>query len=591
MSEIRTLVDLFEASCRTRGDAPLFGTKAGETFSWITYSAMHQRVGELRQVLRELGVCRGDRVALIADNSIDWAGICYAAAGCAAVTVPMYTAQSQAEWEYILNDCGAKVVFLGSEKVAQTFEKIRPSLPHLQSVVAMAGPPETPESLKGRLAALSGRTAPLERPEPGDPAGFIYTSGTTGHPKGVVLSHWNIVSNVVAGASTFPLSASDRSLSFLPWAHALGQTADLHLLLYVGCQIGLNGELSELLTNLRVVKPTIIIAVPRVFNRIYDGVQKQMAGRPFAVRTLFSKGVAAATKASQGGPLNWAERVWLASAERLIFNRVRERFGGCLRFAISGSAALNQNVAEFVNALGIDVYEGYGLTEASPVVSVNTPAARRFGTVGKPIPGVTVTIEPNVKEDPSVGEIVVSGPNVMQGYFNAPEDTARVLTPDGRLRTGDMGRFDEDGFLLITGRIKEQYKLQNGKYVVPTPIEEQIKLSPLIDNCLLYGADKPYCVLMVVPNRSALQTEAESRGFDCTDWEQDPKIMALLKQEVSSRVQGLHAYMRPKKLFIVPEDFTVNNGCLTPSLKVRRQEVIQKYHGQLSKMYDQAASD
>jgi len=591
MSEIRTLVQLFEASCEKRGEAPLFGTKSGQTFVWLSYNAMRVRVAELRALLRELGIARGDRVALIADNSVDWAGICYAAAGCAAVTVPMYTAQSQADWEYILRDCGAKAVFLGTQKVAQAFERIRPNLPELQHAIAMAGSASDVLTLSGRLAALGGRQAPIEYPKPDDPAGFIYTSGTTGHPKGVVLSHANIVSNVRASASTFPLSELDRSLSFLPWAHALGQTVDLHLLLHVGSQIGLNGELSELLGNLKLVKPTILIAVPRVFYRIYEGVRKQMAAKPQAVKALFSKGIAAATKVSQGVKLSWADRLWLVCAERLIFNRVRERFGGCLRFAISGSAALNQDVAEFVNALGIEVYEGYGLSEASPVVSVNTPSHRRFGTVGRPIPGVTVTIEHNVEDDPTVGEIIVSGPNVMQGYYRLPEETARILTPDGRLRTGDMGRLDEDGFLTITGRIKEQYKLQNGKYVVPTPIEEQIKLSPMIDNCMLYGADKPYCVLLVVPNRPALEAEARMRGFEISDIERDPEVIALLKKEVSLRVQGLLSYMRPKKLLVISEDFTVSNRFLTPSLKVRRQEVTQKYEGQLSKIYEELRAE
>lgn len=431
MPEIETLVELFETSCRTRGDAPLFGTKSDGRFDWISYAAMHQRVLEMRALLDELGIVRGDRVALIADNSVDWAAICYASAGSGAVTVPMYTAQNPTDWEYILKDCGAKVAFVNSTQEAASLAKIQSHLPALSQVVTIGGKKEEPSSLRARLARLGGRVKELERPRPEEPAGFIYTSGTTGHPKGVVLSHRNIVSNVLASASTFPLSPSDRSLSFLPWAHALGQTVDLHLLLHVGCQIGINGELSGLLTNLGLVKPTILIAVPRVFYRIYDGVRKQIAERPQAIQTLFTKGIKAATRQSQGIKPSLADRLWLAAAERLIFSRVRQKFGGSLRFAISGSAALNRDVAEFVNALGIDVYEGYGLSEASPVVCVNTPTHRRFGTVGKPIPGVQVTIEQNVAEDPTVGEIVVNGPNVMQGYYRAPEDTARVLTSDG----------------------------------------------------------------------------------------------------------------------------------------------------------------
>src|SRR5664280_166848 len=591
MTEIQTLVDLFESSCQKRATADLFGTRNNNVFEWVSYQTVHRRVAQIRFLLQQLGVERGDRVALIADNSVNWAAICYAAAGRGAVSVPMYTAQSPADWEYILRDCGAKVVFLDEACVAAPFAKIRQNLSAIEHVIAIDGNIQDPTSLNGRLAALDGGSVELALPDPDHPAGFIYTSGTTGKPKGVILSHRNIVSNVLSSASTFPLTPSDRSLSFLPWAHAFGQTVDLHLLLHVGCQIGINGDLSGLLTNLVLVRPTILIAVPRLFYRIYEGVRKQISDQPNAIKTLFSQGIKAATRQSQGQPLKFRQRLWLMLAERLIFRRVRKRFGGSLRFAISGSAALNREVAEFVNALGIEVYEGYGLTEASPVVCANTPSHRRFGTVGRPIPGVSVTIDRSVTEETSVGEIIVSGPNVMHGYYGLPDETARVLTPDGQLRTGDMGRLDDDGFLIITGRIKEQYKLQNGKYVVPTPIEEHLKLSPLILNCMLYGADKPYCVLLVVPNQPRLAQEARSQGLSITKVEDDPRIHALLKQEVALRSRDFHSYMRPKKLLVLSEDFSVNNGFLTPSLKVCRQEVIRKYHARLARMYDESVNE
>jgi long-chain acyl-CoA synthetase len=493
---------------------------------------------------------------LIAENGIDWATVCYATAGCGAIIVPMYTAQRLSDWEYILRDCQPKVVFAGTRQVATAFSRIRDRLPFVQHVIVMHGDDADETTLPGRLRGLSGQSAPVEYPAPDDPADFIYTSGTTGQPKGVILSHKNIVSNVLASASTFPLSSSDRSLSFLPWAHCFGQTVDLHLMLHLGAQIGINGDVMSLLPNLRLVKPTILVAVPRIFYRIYDNVQKQISGRPAAVRKIFEQGLAASTKHQRGERLSIGEHLWRVAAESLIFSKVRGKFGGHLRFVISGSAALSQSVGEFVNALGIQVFEGYGLTEASPVVSVNTPGNRKFGTVGRALPGISITIDRTVSNHPEDGEIIVDGPNVMLGYHAAPDETAQTITAEGRLRTGDMGHLDSEGYLVITGRIKEQYKLQNGRYVAPAPIEEHLKLSPLVSNCMLYGADK-----------------------------QDPEIYELIRSDLSVRARVFQSYMRPKKFLIVSEDFTVENGFLTPSLKVRRQAVTSCYNDRLAELY------
>lgn len=584
MPEVKTLVELFERSCDARGRAPLFGVRNGDAFRWVSYADVREQVAATRALLWSLGIRRGDRVAIIADNSMEWAVLCYAVAGCAAVTVPLYAAQRPSDWQYILQDCGAEVVFLGTAQLANSFAKVRGELPLLRHAIVMQG--DADDTYYGRLKALKGTTRAIEPPAPEDPADFIYTSGTTGHPKGVVLSHGNIVSNVLASASTFPLVPTDRSLSFLPWAHSLGQTVDLHLMLHVGAQIGINGDVSALLGNLTRVRPTILIAVPRVFYRIYDGVQKQMAAKPPFVRALFSAGLASATRRAQGESLTLAERLSLGLADALIFRKVRQKFGGKLRFVISGSAALNREVAEFVNALGIDIYEGYGLTEASPVVSVNTPGHRRFGTVGRAIPGVTLSIDRSVTQDPLDGEILVRGPNVMQGYYGAPEDTARVLTGDGQLRTGDMGHLDDDGYLIITGRVKEQYKLQNGRYVVPTPVEEHFKLSPWVSNCMLYGADKPYCVLMVVPDQAGLQQQVpQLERASMRELAGDTRVYDIIKKDLAQRAREFQAYMRPKKLLLLDEDFTVDNGLLTPSMKVRRQEITQRYAAQLAQLY------
>ncbi|HMA92398.1 MAG TPA: long-chain fatty acid--CoA ligase [Polyangiaceae bacterium] len=591
MTEIRTLVDLFESSCRVRGNAPLFGVRREEAFHWLSYAEVHQRVARMRRLMRTLGVARGDRVALIADNSVEWAVICYAALGCGAIVVPMYTAQHAADWEYILRDSGAKILFLEERKLAKSVGQLRASAPGVQMCIAIDAPPADPNSLSARLLTVSDASDCPAEPEPDDPACYIYTSGTTGRPKGVILTHRNIVFDVMAAVSRFPINAEDRTLSFLPWAHAFGQTVDLHLMVHIGCQVALNGDVSSLLTNLRLAQPTVLVAVPRIFGRIHEVVRGQLARKPRLFRRAFDRGVAAAVRRERGVPLSLFDRISLRSAEWMIFRRIRRHFGGRLRFVISGSAALDRTIAEFVNALGIELFEGYGLTEASPVVAVNCFEHRRFGTVGRPLPGVELSIDRSSGDDPTQGEILVRGPLVMKGYHGLPEETSRTITPDGWLRTGDLGRIDEDGYLVVSGRIKEQYKLSNGKYVAPSPIEERLKQSPLVENCILYGADESFCVLIVSPNRITLEKEARARGIAVDDVGSEPEACRILQHEIAALAQEFAPYARPKKLLVVSEDFTIENGLLTPSQKVRRNAVIQRYQGRLRALYPDSSQE
>jgi long-chain acyl-CoA synthetase len=400
-----------------------------------------------------------------------------------------------------------------------------------------------------------------------------------------VLSHWNLTSNVIASGEMFPLRPSDRSLAFLPWAHAFGQTAELHMLFSVGCSLALNDEVPNLVANLAEVKPTILIAVPRIFNRIYDVVNKQMLDRPKAIQSLFHAGIRAATKKKRGESLTLGQGLALAAADRLIFSKVRARFGGRLRFSVSGSAALAREVAEFVDALGISVYEGYGLTEASPVVSANCPDFTRLGTVGKPLPRVRVEIDRAVTGDDVNGEIIVYGDNVMLGYHHREEEERQMLLPDGGLRTGDMGFVDADGFLHITGRIKEQYKLENGKYVVPSPLEEELKLSPFILNAMIYGLNRPFNVALIVLDEAALTRWAQGKKLELKDPTNDPAVQELIAKELAARSANFRGYEKPKAFRLIVEDFTVENGLLTPSLKVRRKLVLDRYLPSLESLY------
>jgi len=586
----KTLVELWEQSTERHGPRELFGTKHNGAWHWISYAQFKLEVDALRSALAALGIGQGDRVALIAGNRVEWAAAAYATFGLGATFVPMYEAQPLEDWAFILKDCEAKLVLGADADVLGKITSVRDRLPNLAHAIGLDLPDSDPRSYKRLLATGKAQPHPVHHPAPTDDACFIYTSGTTGAPKGVILSHWNIASNVIASGEMFPLRPTDRSLAFLPWAHAFGQTCELHMLFSVGCSLGLNDEIPNLVGNLAEVKPTVLIAVPRIFNRIYDGVNKQMSERPKLIQKLFAAGISAATKKKRGESLTLGEGLSLAAADKLIFSKVRGRFGGRLRFSVSGSAALAREVAEFVDALGIAVYEGYGMTEASPVVSANCPDATRMGTVGKALPRVRIEIDHAATGDEKNGEIIVYGDNVMRGYHHREEEQRQVLMPDGGLRTGDMGFLDDDGYLHITGRIKEQYKLENGKFVVPSPLEEELKLSPYILNTMLFGLNRPHNVALVVIDEPALTKWAREKGLEIKDFTTDSAVRELIGKELEARAHNFRSYEKPKAFQLIREDFTIENGLLTPSLKVRRNLVLGRYLPTLEALYAQRSA-
>ena len=582
----RTLAELLQNSLRDFAPNEVFGEKQVDgSWAYIHYREFGHQVAEVRAGLASLGVEKGDRVGIISDNCIAWAVSAFGAYSLGACVVPMYEAQHPDEWEFIVADCGAKVVIGADQRVCGALTCRKEKLPEMQHVIGMKLPPNDEHSLAALRKKGAAKPVPVAHLSSDDLAAFLYTSGTTGNPKGVKLSHGNMSSNVCASSVRFDFRPGDISLSFLPWAHAFGQVAELFSFIQQGMCIAINDHVPNLINNLPIVRPTVLVAVPRIFNRIYDGVNKQIAGKPAPLRALFRSGLAAATKKKRGGSLSFIESASLALADKLIFAKIRQKFGGRLRFVVSGSAALSVEVAEFIDALGIDVFEGYGLTETSPVVSVNYPGNRKVGTIGKPLPDVVVRFDTAVTGDPEQGEIIVSGPNVMQGYHNRPEENAKVFTEDGAFRTGDMGYLDEEGFLHITGRIKEQYKLENGKYVVPSPLEEQLKLSPLIANVMLHGANRAFNVALVVPDMANLQEFADKNGIQLGDVESNPEVAALLQAELDRYSEGFKGYERPKKIAVAAQDFTTENGQLTHSMKVKRRAVLAVYGARLEALY------
>ena len=398
----------------------------------------------------------------------------------------------------------------------------------------------------------------------------------------MVLSHRNIVANVNGLYESFPLSPDDRLLSFLPWAHALGQTTELHIILSMGGSVAFAESVTTLTTNLLEVKPTILVAVPRVFNKIHAGINAKVADAGKVSRTLFEKAIGNALTRldlAEKGQRSRIVEVKHAFYDRVVFSKIRDRFGGRLRFVVSGGAALSKEVARFIAAVGIVVYEGYGLTETSPIVSCNRGDAVKLGSVGKTLSNVEVRIS-EIEE--GQGEVQVKGDNVMEGYYGLPEQTEAVFTEDGYFKTGDMGMIDAEGFLFITGRVKEQYKLENGKYVVPTPLEEQLTLSPFISQIMIYGANKPFNVALIVPD--AEHVERWRGGEEGGDL-QDPELIEQIRAELEKYSVEFKGYEKIRQFVILPEEFSVENGMLTPTLKLKRAVVARVYQDKIEQMY------
>ena len=598
MSESFTsLVDMQERTCKRFTNRRLFGTKIDGIYRWITFGEFARMVDHFRAALAGLGVARGDRVAVISNNRVEWAVGAYATYSLGAQYVPMYEAQPLKDWAYIVRDSAAKVLLVATEAIHAQAQQFLTEIETLEHVICFDAPAEANHSYACQIAEGARRPVPSVQPGWEDIAGLLYTSGTTANPKGVVLSHGNFISNVNAAHQMFHMVEDDVTCSFLPWAHSFGQVSELHTIMSLGAAMGIAESVSTLMDDFLLVRPTVLLAVPRIFNRIYDGLHKRMAEEKPIRRKLFHRALDVARRrrllADQGKRSKLLD-VQYRLFDRLVFAKIKARFGGRLRSVVSGGAALSREVAEFIDDLGITVYEGYGLTETSPVATGNCPAARRIGTVGKAIPGVEIYIcdeSGKILPPDTDGEVVVVGPNVMQGYHGLPELTAEVIFDlDGKraFRTGDMGRLSPDGFLTITGRFKEQYKLENGKYVVPTVLEDRLKLSGFINQVFVYGDNKPYNVCLVVPDFDALKKWAEGHGLGALEHSSlvgDARVQGKIGDEIERFGAEFKGYERPRKWALLTEEFTPENGLLTPKLSVKRREVITRYRSMIDSLY------
>src|SRR6266851_2325472 len=555
-----------------------------------------RRVAGLSTAFVELGVKPGDRVGLFSANRPEWHTADFAITGAGAVTVPVYFNESPDRTTYILKHCGAKVVFVVGMPQLKKLLAVRASLPELEQIIVADGGPDVPaeclryETLIAAASAADIAAYRLRSSQvlPGQLASLIYTSGTTGEPKGVMLTHTNFCSNVHDVGYDFKLDpATDVALSFLPLAHVYGRTLD-YIYVFGGAPLAYVESLEAVAQALLEVRPTITAAVPRFFEKISARLVEQGSKNIGIKRMIFDWAMRVAELSEQ-----WHISQRHASlihtlqwklADALVYRKIRIGMGGRLRLISSGGAPLSKALAEFFWTVGIRIYQGYGLTETSPIVSSNYPD-NRMGSSGKPIANVQV----RAAED---GEVLVKGPCVMQGYYKNPEATREVLSEDGWFSTGDIGYLDKDNYLFITDRKKDLLKTAAGKFVAPQPIENALKTSPYILNAMVVGDKRKFIVALIVPNPAPVAAKAADQGIKFasnTKMAAHPWVYSLIDSEVKRLTIHLAQYETIKRFALLPEDFTFDNGSLTFTLKLKRRVVEQQYAAVIESLYADVA--
>jgi long-chain acyl-CoA synthetase len=567
----------------------------GEAWESIPSREFLRRVAGLSMAFVELGVKPGDRVALFAANRPEWHTADFAINGSGAITVPVYFNESQDRMTYILRHSGSRVVFVAGAAQLKKLLECRADLPNVEHVVVADGGADVPnECLRyetliatagdAEVAAYRMRSAQVL---PGQLASLIYTSGTTGEPKGVMLTHTNLVSNVIDTCVDLKLISTDVAVSFLPLAHVYGRMLD-YTYIFNGVAVAYVEVMETVAQALLEVRPTILAAVPRFFEKIYARLMEQGSKNTGLKRHLFDWSMDVAKRAAPWRcglkPANLLLQSQWKLADKLVYVKIRAGTGGRLRIVLSGGAPLSKDLAEFFWSVGIPIYQGYGLTETSPVLSSNYPH-NRVGSSGKPIPNVQI----HIAED---GEILAKGPCVMQGYYNNTEATREAFTPDGWFRTGDIGYLDPDNYLFITDRKKDLLKTAGGKFVAPQPIENALKTSPYILNAMIVGDQRKFVVALLVPNAHSVAAKAQEQGIRFTSNQEmaaHPWVRALIDSEVKRLTSHLAQWETIKRFALLPDDFTFDNGSLTFTLKLRRRVVEKSYKDVIDNLYADVA--
>jgi long-chain acyl-CoA synthetase len=596
--EPRTLADLFLRGAERFGRADALSYKSDAEWKQISSAEMIERIENVALGLYSLGLRKGDRAAILSANSPEWTlsdGGCQFAG---VVDVPIYTTLSENSVDYILKDARPRVFFL--QDVA-TYERIKQAVTacdaieklvffsseeiQLEKAISLSDLEKAGKRQKNvEPGLIDGLTNAIE---PDDIATLIYTSGTTGEPKGVMLSHTNIISNAIDAGEKYAFSDQDVCLSVLPLSHIFERTG-MYLYILNGIAIHYAESMDKVPDNLQEVRPTLFIGVPRIFEKVYASARLKAAKSSRLRERIFDWAIEIAKEFAlaleNNEPVSAALALEHKMADRIVYAKIREFFGGNLRFCITGGAALSEDIWLIFTGAGIPIMQGYGLTETSPVISSNNPESSKLGTVGKPIRNVRV----RVAED---GEIETAGPGVMLGYYNKPDATRSAF--DGEwFKTGDVGEIDGDGFLTITDRKKELFKTSGGKYIAPSPIEQMIKASRFVSQVVLVGNERKFPAALIVPNFEMLGSYARLKGLDLEtpkDFCESPKILDLIERQVASQTMQLAQFEKVKKIALLQNEMTVDGGELTPTLKVRRKIVDEKYRDVIDSLYAHTA--
>ena len=587
-----TLISMFEAAVQQYSNKPALAHKPrGGTYQDISYTEFGASVNAFSKGLNGLGVLKGDRVAILSENRPEWAISDFGILKVGAVNVPMFSTLTAAQVGYILKDSGAKIICVSTEKQLEKCLSIRDEVPTLEQIIifdAIEG--ETPAGVLQFTAVceLSGEEVESDSHED-EVATIIYTSGTTGNPKGVMLTHANFIFNLQACKSLIDVSETDVLLSFLPLSHVFERLGGHYVPLFSGAKVAYAESTFTVAQNMKDVAPTVMLSVPRLYETMHERILRAVEEGSPLKQKIFHWGVSVGSAVSsviqQGKKPSAILQLQQSIADKLVFAKLKAATGGRLRFFVSGGAALPQSIAEFFHAAGILILEGYGLTETSPVISLNHLGKWKFGTVGPPVPGVEVQIA----ED---GEILTRGPHVMKGYFNNETATAEVIDADGWFHTGDIGIIDEDGFVKITDRKKNIIVLSNGKNVAPQPIESALVQSPFISQIMVIGSERKNLAALIVPNFDALKAWASDSdtggGIDTGDLSailKTREVQQHIQSEIRSRLTDFADFEQVRRFTLLEKEFSQEADEMTPTLKLKRNVIIERYSDVIEGMY------